>query len=76
MLNKSVKGFDESQKRQYDFSSLIQQAELPCYSGIIKFDSTQSQILLPFDNRSFMYITPSDLFLSINEQLVDAQNRK
>ena len=76
MLNKSVKGFDQSQKRQYDFSSLIQQAELPCYSGIIKFDSTQSQILLPFDNRSFMYITPSDLFLSINEQLVDAQNRK
>lgn len=63
--NKLQQGFDDSIKRQYDFSSLIIAAELETYS-----DSTTQ-----FDKRSKRFITPSDMFLSINEQIVDSTGR-
>ena len=63
--NKLQEGFDDSIKRQYDFSSLIIAADLDSYSDT----STQ------FDKRSQRFVTPSDMFLSINEQIVDSTGR-
>lgn len=54
-------GFDGSQKRQYDFSSLIK-VETPIYI------STPTNKM---DNRSLVYSFPEDYFLSVNEILSD-----
>lgn len=67
-LNKSIKGFDGSEKRQYDFSSLIKTVELECISPIkIILGLDVSTI----DPRSILYKTPKDLFLSVNETISD-----
>ena len=55
-------GFDGSQKRQYDFSSLICVAELSNYNDT-------SYIKL--DKRSRVFLFPSDYFLAVNEIISD-----
>lgn len=55
-------GFDGSQKRQYDFSSLIQVATLDEYTD-------PSYIKL--DKRSKVFLFPSDYFLAVNEIISD-----
>lgn len=56
-------GFDDTQKRQYDFSSIIRWKQLSVYSGATKFDP-----------RAFVYKFPSDFFICLNEKLVDSAN--
>lgn len=55
-------GFDGSQKRQYDFSSLIQVATLDEYT-----DSSYIKL----DKRSKVFLFPSDYFLAVNEIISD-----
>lgn len=55
-------GFDGSQKRQYDFSSLIQVATLDEYTD-------PSYVKL--DKRSKVFLFPSDYFLAVNEIISD-----
>lgn len=60
-------GFDGSQKRQYDFSSLIRTESLfpvNSYNDRIK-DSEK------LDRRSIVYLFPQDYFLAVNELLYD-----
>lgn len=77
MLNKTNKGFDQSEKRQYDFSSLIKNQELTCLDELSSkhFGNPMIKDMDKFDNRSFSYISPVDLFLTINEQLTDVSGR-
>ena len=56
-------GFDGSPKRQADFSSIIETATLQIG------DSTSR-----FDQRSIVYRMPSNLFISLNEQLMVNNN--
>ena len=55
-------GFDGSQKRQYDFSSLIQVADLDEYT-----DASYVKL----DKRSKVFLFPSDYFLAVNEIISD-----
>lgn len=52
-------GFDGSQKRQYDFSSIIKVATLE--------EIPSSENVFPLDSRSVLFAFPSDYFLAINE---------
>lgn len=63
--NKYQEGFDDNQKRQVDFSSLIVSREL-VYNKL----NTEQQ----FDSRSYTFLFPSDLFIVINEQLRAGNN--
>lgn len=60
-------GFDGSQKRQYDFSSLIKVATLQEQKNFAPVTSTD--IIL--DKRSKIFFFPTDYFLSVNEILSD-----
>lgn len=55
-------GFDGSQKRQYEFSSLINTVTL-----------TPTRSVSKLDERSVTYIFPSDYFLSVNEIIKDGK---
>jgi hypothetical protein len=55
-------GFDGSQKRQYDFSSLIKTVRLSVYDN-----SEYAHV----DKRSVLYLFPEDYFLAVNETLAD-----
>lgn len=57
-------GFDGSQKRQYDFSSLICVAELDEYN-----DPSYTKL----DKRSVVFLFPSDYFLAVNEIISDGK---
>ena len=52
-------GFDDSPKRQVDFSSIIRTGTLTAVTASNKFDQ-----------RSLAYKMPTDLFISLNEQLM------
>ena len=73
MLDKTAEGFDGSVKRQYDFSSLIKNVTIPCvnqwlgsvFTGINKYD-----------DRSFVYLSPIDMFLTINENIIDYTGKR
>lgn len=62
--NKVQQGFDDSQKRQIDFSSLIRTAH------VTSINTSQK-----FDNRSLCFLMPSDLFLFVNEACNDISRR-
>ena len=62
--NKNKQGFDDSPKRQIDFSSIIKTATPALYTGIY----TQ------FDDRSKVYSLPSDLLYIINESAAVTAN--
>lgn len=57
--NPKQDGFDDSPKRQADFSSIIENLSLQTVDATSRFDQ-----------RSFAYIMPPDLFISLNEQLM------
>lgn len=57
-LNQQGQGFDDSARRQMDFSPLIKVAELsPAVSGV------------PFDDRGIVYQLPTDVLFILNEKL-------
>ena len=60
-------GFDGSQKRQYDFSSLIKVSTL---LNINEFSANVSQ-LDKLDKRSEVFYLPDDFFLAVNEMISD-----
>ena len=62
--NRVQQGFDESQKRQIDFSSLMKTKTLD-----------ESLVASKFDNRSVTYRMPSDLLLFVNEACQDKNYR-
>lgn len=73
---KTGEGFDDSQKRQYDFSTLLRTVKLELKSLLlIDFNGYQKDFNI-FDNRSLIYVAPPDFFLSINESIVDNNNRR
>lgn len=75
---KNAQGFDDSQKRQYDFSTLLSSAELHDCADNIRALAAFSLIAFNpiFDNRSRVYLAPSDLFLAINESIEDSAKRR
>ena len=75
---KNAQGFDDSQKRQYDFSTLLSSITLSdfidTYRALIAFDLAIYNTI--FDSRGKVYIAPSDLFLVINESIEDSAKRR
>lgn len=63
--NTTGAGYDQTIKRQYDFSSLVTSETLSQLSDVDHFD-----------DRSYCFAAPDDLFLSINEQITDSTGRK
>ena len=59
--NKYMQGFDGSEKRQIDFSSVLKSADL----DLISAPGNQ------FDLRSKVYKLPDDCFIIVNEQIYD-----
>ena len=78
--NKVQEGFDGSQKRQYDFSSLIKTAELKLCAELLMQDVMlfPDSFVLPqlFDSKSLPYISPNNLFLVINESIIDTSTKE
>lgn len=73
---KTGEGFDDSQKRQYDFSTLLRTVKLELKSLLlIDFNGYQKDFNI-FDDRSLIYVAPPDFFLSINESIIDNNNRR
>lgn len=77
--NKDLSGFDGSIKRQYDFSNLIKNTTLKALTDVTDALSTAGENAFEqinkFDERSLLYIAPSDLFLAINERVRDSSGR-
>ena len=75
---KNAQGFDDNQKRQYDFSTLLSSITLPdfidTYRALSVLDSVTYNTI--FDSRAKIYIAPSDLFLVINESIEDSAKRR
>ena len=67
--NKYQEGFDDSSKRQYDFSSLIRTANLYNINSVKERISKLEKI----DKRSQVFLFPEDYFLSINEIISDGK---
>lgn len=83
MKNSLLSGMDDSEERQYDFSSLLRTQTLhnitESANNLKNITSTFAIIynrFLPnqFDIRSTLFCAPSDYLLSINEQIVDSNN--
>lgn len=75
---KNAQGFDDNQKRQYDFSTLLSSITLPdlidTYMALSVLNLTAYNTI--FDSRAKIYIAPSDLFLVINESIEDSAKRR
>lgn len=56
--NKYQEGFDDNEKRQIDFSSLVTVITIPSYSG--------SQYI-KIDDRSLLFLMPNDMLFALNE---------
>ena len=76
--NKVQEGFDGSQKRQSDFSSLIKTTELKSMEEIMNIEKYNSNFNFPqlFDNKSIPFLSPNNLFLTINESIIDTKNNE
>lgn len=76
--NKLQEGFDGSQKRQYDFSSLIKTTELKSLQEIMSLEENNPDFNFPqlFDNKSIPFLSPNNLFLTINEFIIDTKNNE
>lgn len=76
--NKVQEGFDGSQKRQYDFSSLIKTTELKSMREIMSIEKDNPNFNFPqlFDNKSIPFLSPNNLFLTINESIIDTKNNE
>lgn len=64
--NKFQEGFDDSEKRQYDFSNLIITSNLPEIT-----DENIISSINKLDRRSKLFSFPVDYFLSVNELISD-----
>lgn len=77
---KNAQGFDDNQKRQYDFSTLLSNITLPNFIDTYRASSNSYGLLIfdsLFDRRAKnIYIAPSDLFLVINESIEDSAKRR
>lgn len=75
---KNAQGFDDSQKRQYDFSTLLSSITLPDFIDTYRALSIHGSVIYNtiFDSRAKIYIAPSDLFLVINESIEDSAKRR
>ena len=75
---KNAQGFDDNQKRQYDFSTLLSSITLPDFIDTYRALSVLSSAIYNtiFDSRAKVYIAPSDLFLVINESIEDSAKRR
>lgn len=76
---KNAQGFDDNQKRQYDFSTLLSSITLPDFiDTYIALSVLNNTIIYNtiFDSRAKIYIAPSDLFLVINESIEDSAKRR
>lgn len=75
---KNAQGFDDNQKRQYDFSTLLSSITLPDFIDTYMALSEQGPVMYNtiFDSRAKIYIAPSDLFLVINESIEDSAKRR
>lgn len=60
-------GFDGSQKRQYDFSTLTKTTSLYDLNYFGNTDTSEFKL----DNRSRVFIFPNDFYLSVNEIISD-----
>ena len=69
--NKYQEGFDDSGKRQYDFSKLIRVATLFSINTV-KERITEDQKI---DRRSIPFIFPEDYFISVNEVISDSKTQ-
>ena len=65
--NKFQEGFDGSQKRQYDFSTILTHAKLDRIT-----DTTYDS----YDPRALSFKLPKDFFLSTNESVVEKMNAR
>lgn len=76
--NKVQEGFDGSQKRQYDFSSLIKTTKLKSMGEIMSIEENNPNFNFPqlFDNKSIPFLSPNNLFLTINESIIDTKNNE
>lgn len=76
--NKVQEGFDGSQKRQYDFSSLIKTTELKNVTDIMEYEKNNTNFNLPslFDVKSVSFLSPNNLFLTINESIIDTKTNE
>lgn len=75
---KNAQGFDDNQKRQYDFSTLLSSITLPDFIDTYRALVTHGSVIYNtiFDSRAKIYIAPSDLFLVINESIEDSAKRR
>ena len=75
---KNAQGFDDNQKRQYDFSTLLSSITLPDFMDTYRALSVLDLVTYNtiFDSRAKVYIAPSDLFLVINESIEDSAKRR
>lgn len=75
---KNAQGFDDNQKRQYDFSTLLSSITLPDFIDTYRALSVLNSVIYNtiFDSRAKIYIAPSDLFLVINESIEDSAKRR
>lgn len=75
---KNAQGFDDNQKRQYDFSTLLSSITLPNFIDTYRALSVLGSVTYNtiFDSRAKIYIAPSDLFLVINESIEDSAKRR
>lgn len=75
---KNAQGFDDNQKRQYDFSTLLSSITLPDFIDTYRALSVLGTVIYNtiFDSRAKVYIAPSDLFLVINESIEDSAKRR
>ena len=75
---KNAQGFDDNQKRQYDFSTLLSSITLPDFIDTYRALSELGSVTYntTFDSRAKIYIAPSDLFLVINESIEDSAKRR
>lgn len=75
---KNAQGFDDNQKRQYDFSTLLSSITLPDFIDTYMALSVLNKVIYNtiFDSRAKIYIAPSDLFLVINESIEDSAKRR
>lgn len=69
--NKYQEGFDDSQKRQYDFSSLIRVANLFNVNSFTERISALEKL----DKRSHVFLFPENYFLSVNEIVSDSSRQ-
>lgn len=56
--NKYQEGFDDNEKRQIDFSSLVTAITIPSYS---------SSQYIKIDDRSLLFLMPNDMLFALNE---------